>query len=296
MSDWREQKEQGVSTWKLNFLSGVYRILGRPALELMLRPIVFFIWCFAKESRRASNNFRSVLNSFLRSKGENPIKFSSYQHMLFYAEALVDKFIAFSGEALPIKITENDSWKYFSEIVSKNQGCFFICSHHGNIEALPAIMHSKKISWNKCIHAFMRVSQSPIFHSFIERNTSASQVVIHAAENIGISTGIEISNLLENGNIVMMAGDRLNSPKSGISVEILGKTCRLPSGVFKLAKFTGIPIFFISCIKKDKQYIVEMKEGIGSVNDLAKQFAEFLEQKIIEAPINWANFYDFFEN
>ena len=296
MNNWHGQKERGVGTWKLKFLSGVYRILGRPALEFILRPIVFFIWCFATEIRWASNNFRSVLSSFLLGKGKNPIKFSSYQHMLFYAEALVDKFAAFSGGALPITITDNDSWKHFSEIVSKNQGCFFICSHHGNIEALPAITHNKKSSFNKCIHAFMRVSQSPVFHDFIEKNTNATQVVIHATENIGISTGIEISNLLEMGNIVMMAGDRLNSSKSGISVKILGKTCRLPSGVFKLAKFTGVPVFFVSCIKKNKHYVFEIKEGIGSANELAMQFAKFLEQKIVEAPINWANFYDFFQN
>ena len=294
MSDWYEQKERSVSTWKLNFLAGVYKILGRSVLKFVLRPIVFFVWCFAKEIRKASDNFQYVLNSFLCSKGKNPLRFSSYQHMLFYAEALVDKFVAFSGGALPVKITENDSWKHFSEIVSKNQGCFFICSHHGNIEALPAITRNKKSSFSKCIHAFMRVSQNPIFHDFIEKNTNATQVVIHAAENIGMSTGIEISNLLDTGNIVMMAGDRLNSSKIGVPVKILGKICQLPVGVFKLAKFTGVPIFFISCIRKDGKYIVEIQEGDGNVSEIAKQFAEFLEQKIVETPINWANFYDFF--
>ena len=53
---------------------------------------------------------------------------------------------------------------------------------------------------------------------------------------------------------------------------------------------------FILCIKKDKQYVVEIKKGTGSTDELAAQFAEFLEQKIIEAPTNWANFYDFFED
>ncbi len=296
MLTWHEQKEQGVSTWKLSFLSGVYRILGRSALGFMLRPIVFFIWCFAKGNRRASNNFRSVLNSFLRIKGENPLKFSSYQHMLFYAESLVDKFVAFSGGVLPMKIIENDSWKHFSEIMSKNQGCFFICSHHGNIEALPVITHNKKSSIDKCIHAFMKVSQSPIFHDFIKKNTKVSQVIIHPVENVGVLTGIEISNLLEGGNIVMMAGDRLNSSKMGIPVKILGERCQLPSGVFKLAKFTGVPVFFVSCIKKDKQYTFEMKKGEGSLSEMAGQFADFLEQQIVKAPLNWANFYDFFIN
>ncbi len=296
MSSWYEQKEYGISSWKLNFLSGVYRIFGRTALEVILRPIVFFIWCFAKESRQASNKFRSVLNSFLLSRGESPINFSSYQHMLFYAGALVDKFMAFSGEALPISMIENDSWKHFSEIMSRNQGCFFICSHHGNVEALPAITYHKNGSFDKCIHAFMKVSQSPIFHSFIEKNTRVSQVIIHPTENIGISTGIEISNLLDSGNIVMMAGDRLNSSKKGIPVKILDKTCQLPLGVFKFTKLTGVPVFFVSCIRKDNQYVVEIKKGEGSLSGTAKQFADFLEQQITKAPLNWANFYDFFAN
>lgn len=296
MSSWHKQKEHGISSWKLNFLSGVYQIFGRTALKLILRPIVFFIWCFAKESRGASNKFRSVLNSFLLGKGESPFNFSSYQHMLFYAEILADKFVAFSGGALPMRIVENDSWNCFSEIVSKSQGCFFICSHHGNIEALPAITYNKNGSFNKCIHAFMKVSQSPIFHGFIEKNTRVSQVIIHPTENIGISTGIEISNLLDSGNVVMMAGDRLNSSKNGVSVKILGKTCQLPLGVLKLAKFTGVPIFFVSCIKENKRYVFEIKKSEGTLREIAEQFADFLEQQILKAPLNWANFYDFFVN
>ncbi len=57
------------------------------------------------------------------------------------------------------------------------------------------------------------------------------QVVIHASENIGISTRIEISNLLETGNVVMIAGDRLNTSQIGILVKIMGKMCQLSPDV-----------------------------------------------------------------
>lgn len=290
---WNNKKEQGASLFKLKLLLWIFKIFGRNVFRIVLYPIVFCFWGFSSKVRKYSQKYQSVLEIYSKANNIKFERFSSYKHLMVYAECLLDKVIAFSGEKLNITFVENKDWLKFTDIVhSSNKGAFLICSHHGNIEALPSIVYKFDGNVTKTIHAFMKVSQSPVFHKFVEQNTHAAKVQIHATENIDMYTGMEISDLIDSGEIVMMAGDRAYN--SNINVKLLNRSCYFPRGVFKLAVLTEAPVFFVSCIKKDNQYVVEIKKGSGTETELAQQFAKFLEQKIIESPINWFNFYDFF--
>ncbi len=95
---------------------------------------------------------------------------------------------------------------------------------------------------------------------------------------------------LQNGDLVMMAGDRTspNTPSRFENISFLGKNCRFPIGTFKFARAQSHPMFAI-CVMNvgGEKYDIYVKEIIG-------EYARFLEKLVLIYPKQWFNFFDFF--
>lgn len=294
MKAWYEQKEQSAGTWRLNALLFFYRVFGLKSLKCLLIVVVFFIWLFAKPARTASRQYKKVLNNYQKRHQLTTAHFSSYRHILNYAWSLADKLAAFMGKSLPFTVNDNDAWRAMIQDIQNKRGCFFIFSHIGNVEALPALLKAYPNLPKTQIHAFMQVNQNSIFHNFVMDNAALSNVSILPMDNMGVSMGFEIASYLEAGDIVMMAGDRVaaQNTKAVVYEELLDCSVAFPKGVFKLAKASGAAVYFISATRARKRYVVDVAQA--PEHEMAKAFAAFMQAQALAHPIEWFNFYDFF--
>ena len=121
---------------------------------------------------------------------------------------------------------------------------------------------------------------------------------------IGIETALDIKNKLENGEIVLMAGDRLSAQNDNKCYEtkLLGRKVSLPLGTLKFALMMEAPIYLLACLKNDDgTFKIESEKfkrdnsRSDNLNNLQKQFADFLERITLSKPYQIYNFYDFFE-
>ena len=223
-------------------------------------------------------------------------RFSAMKHIRVFADSLVDKMVAMCDKRNRITFTpkNNTDWREFQKLIKNNQGIFLVCSHVGNIEALAAFPDSKGLK----IHAFQQVNQNGIFHKFISQHSVRTNTIIHPVEDMDIGTASEMFDALNNGDLVMMAGDRVSAtnPNKTIPVRVLGQNCNLPIGVFKFAKSMGHPIFAITLLNTglEKYTLIVKKLDTKSADAMANEFANFLEQNALMAPTQWFNFYRFF--
>lgn len=293
---WYQQHERGAGNFRLNLLFLVYKIFGVRFMKFWVQIVAGIIGANAKSAKQFSSEYKQILNEYQIAHNIKPTKFSTAQHIRFFADSLVDKMVAMCDKKNRIKfIPENNAdWREFQKLIEQKHGVFLICSHVGNIEALAAFPDSKNVK----IHAFQQVSQNGIFHKFISRHSVRKNTIIHAIEDMNIGTAAEMFDFLENGELVMMAGDRISAatPDKTIKTQILGHDCELPMGVFRFAKSMSHPVFAVALLNTghEKYKLIVEKLDDKNASNMANGFAKFLETNILSAPIQWFNFYDFF--
>ena len=293
---WYQQQERGAGIWRLGLLLWVYRIFGIRFMKFWVRIIATLIGMGTKSARRFSREYRRILNEYQIAHNITPTKFSPVRHIRCFADSLVDKMVAMCDKKNRIKfvVQEDADWREFQNLIKQKMGAFLICGHVGNIGALSAFPGGQDIK----IHAFQQIGQSGVFYRFISAHSVRPNTIIHAVEDMNVGTAGEMFDSLANGELVMMAGDRVSAATPGktISARILGRDCELPMGVFRFARAMSHPVFAIAVINiaPEKYKIVIKKLDDKNINNMANGFAEFLETITIAAPTQWFNFYDFF--
>ena len=293
---WYQQQERGAGIWRLGLLLLVYRIFGIRFTKFWVRIIATVIGVGAKSARRFSREYRRILNEYQIARNTEPTTFSPARHIWCFADSLVDKMVAMCDKKNRIKfvVQEDADWREFQNLIKQKMGAFLICGHVGNIGALSAFPGGQDTK----IHAFQQIGQTGVFYRFISAHSVRPNTIIHAVEDMNVGTAGEMFDSLANGELVMMAGDRVSAATPGktISAQILGRDCELPMGVFRFARAMSYPVFAVALLNigAEKYKLVIKKLDDKNVHNMANGFAEFLESAAIAAPTQWFNFYNFF--
>ena len=293
---WFQIKEQSAGKKRLVLSWYLYKIFGKRILYIISALVSFFTFVFSKKIRGYSRKYFSVIEP---KSGIKPSLFNIYKHIHSYADSLVDKIIVYSGDYKVTDIifdSDNDKKQLFDDI-DKNNGIFFICDHIGNIEILQSFLLSKDIYPDISANIFMSHRQSQIFNSFLNDIKVNFPAKLYAVEDIGLTTGIEIKEETDKGNIVFIAGDRLaeNNDKKSNEAILFNKKIMLPKGAFKLAKLIDVPTYFISALKIGNKYNIFLEKQTDlSEKVILEKYSKYLERTILNNPFQFYHFYDFF--
>lgn len=302
MSEWYNIKEQSAGKYRLLFLWFVYKLIKLKGLKIVLYPIVAVISIFCHSARKYSGEYRNILYQYCENHSVQYSKFSGFRHILNYSYSMADKMSAICDADTPIKfcINKNNDWDNFQSNIRNGTGVFLISSHLGNIEAFCAFAKSSPEQQSKKLHAIMEVSQNSIFHNFIKSKTSNRSFNLYPAEQINFQIIMSLYENLCNGEMVLMAGDRVSAEnrKKTIAGTLLDKNCLFPEGTFMFAKKMKHPTYAIILpYIGNNTYKIHVKEidCTKSIENAVNQYSDFIEQNIIKYPTQWYNFYSFFK-
>lgn len=293
--DWASQKEQSAGRIRLFLIWSIYRYLGKTAAKILFLPAYLFIYPFCRPARAALRQYYDVLG----------IKGSTFRQILGFAWSMIDKSDACSLCKNPPRFTieGDDGWMA--------GGCFLLSTHLGCIEVLPALrktwgetlssrgetMSAKGASVK--VHAFQQMGHNALFTEMFAKNIDPSQLTLHAVEDIGVETAVEMKDAIARGEIVLMAGDRLpasrgqTSRRRELERDIFGRRCTWPKGVFRFAAMMESPVYAIVCVKtgwNDYSVVARRLEA----SDLLGGYVAFLEAQTRRHPLQWYQFYPFF--
>jgi predicted LPLAT superfamily acyltransferase len=296
-SEWHEQAEQSAGEWRMRFMWFVYRWFGKDALKAMCVPVMAFIYPFAGGASRALREFYEVL-------GIRVGAWRVWRHMLDFAWALADKTDACTlKKNLPAVFARDDEGHCaFKALVESGKGAFVISSHLGTIEVLGALGRLEQAAGGRVpfVHAFQQMGHDAVFMRMFMKHFDPSAMCLHAVEDIGVETAVEMQVAIGRGELVLMAGDRVSAGSAKtLERDFLGCPCRWPKGVFAFAKLMEAPIFFVTCVRTGwNAYEAHFREfdhlsGEGSA-ELLRQYAAFLEEETRAHPSEWHHFHDFF--
>ena len=272
---WHRQKEQSAGRFRILLMWYIYKFLGKNVAKILFLPGYLFIYPFCRPARAALREFYDVLG----------IKGNSFKHILNFAWSMLDKTdaCALCKDPPRMSVVGDKGWM--------KGGCFLLSTHLGCIEVLPAL--GRKMLHAPRVNAFQQMRHNAIFTNLFAQWMDPKQFCLHAVEDIGVETAVEMQQAIERSEIVLMAADRLSAgSKSVLHHEFLGRDCLWPKGVFRFAKMMEAPVYAIIAVKTGWNKYEVKAERMGE--DLLGDYVRFLSVNIRQYPYQWYQFYDFF--
>ena len=304
-ASWFAQKEQSAGRLRLNLMWFAYVFLGKGFLKSLCVPVMAFIYPFARPARRALREYYTVLSAFCRSSARTlpprPTHWTMFRHLLGFAWSLADKTDTCSlKKNLPRMAVRDDSgFRAFRDCIASGKGAFIVASHVGTAEVLPALPRVRTdLPRVPHVHAFQQMGHDAVFTEIFMRRFDTSSLTLHAVEDIGVESAVEMQAAIRRGEIVIMAGDRVSAGSAKtLTHGFLGVDCVWPKGVFTFARLMEAPIFFMTCVRTGwnayETHFAAAPEQTRAEN-LLDAYTSFLESEVLAHPLEWHQFYNFF--
>lgn len=218
----------------------------------------------------------------------------SLKSFMTFGKVVLDKFALAAGNVkqFNVEAVGRDS---FDLALDNPQGCIIAGSHIGNMEVCGRALQQDK----KRIHALIYGGENAFLQK--KRNESLSQIVMIPVKD-DMSHSFEMIKALMNGDIVMIACDRLYPGERSVRVNFMGRDADFPLSMFLIAAKLKTPMFSIVTVKEkglNYKVIVQKVDADQSLpreeyaKALAVSYVKSLETILSQYPYQWFNYFDF---
>lgn len=303
MKHWAQLEEKGI-IWGMDCLLKIYLLLGRRVLQFFLYPVVSYYWLINRSGRQASQQYLQRISSFKNHSTINMGLKGSFLHFISFANALIDKLAAWSGK-LTLKDVQYHGRDTIISYIDQGQGVLILGSHLGNLEICRVIANQrKKVTINVLVHT----KHTEKFNEVLNKYATSGMVHLIQVTQVNAATAMLLQDKIDAGEMVIIAADR--TPVGGKGriayADFLGQQASFPQGAFILALLLKCPVFTMFCLNhQGKQVIyfdlfseaqnVPRKQRDQVIQQSVEKFAARLQEYCLKEPLQWFNFYDFWQ-
>ncbi len=285
--------KQRVGGTLVKTLYTFYKIFGYNFVYFCLYFVVLYYFLFA-------TNVRSALKKYYKNIG---IKFSNkifFKHLFNYAISTSDRFISKADPQL-YRFINIERLLFLKEI---EKGSILLLNHFGGWATSGNYFFGEKndTKINIVMNETM-IKKAHEFEQLIQRKNENNVKIINLSKG-DISTSISIAKaLIENESVALM-GDRAINKKYLKKIKFFGKEANFNKAPFTIAYKTKRPIIAMFIILKSKKEYELIYKKINLDNELEEtkaielamnEYILLLSKIIIKHPLQWFNFYDFWE-
>ena len=306
---WAQQQEvKGL--WGMRLMLLVWRLLGRKAFSLLLYPVVGVYWLTASTARKASQSWISrVRAQLIARRMPVPSNLTSYQHFLRFGGAMLDKIASWRGE---LHIGRDVVFAPGAEEtlnVSDPRGKLLLASHLGDVEACRALA---QLQGSKTINALVFSDNAQRFKQIMEEMAPQAGLNLLPVNDIGPDTAILLKEKLDRGEWIAIVGDRIavTTQRGGewrvCWSRFMGQVAPFPQGPFILASILRCPVDLIFALRQQEKLHIHCEPFADplllpratrqqALQHTVDRYAERLEHYALQSPLDWFNFFDFWQ-
>ena len=271
----------------------LFRFLPLPLAYACMAPVIPFYMLFDRRGYQASYRFfrdrigRGRIHSFL----------SVYANEFRMGQIVVDRFAFYAGRSFKM---EGNEMSVFNRLAQAEPGFVQLGSHTGNFELVGYQLRSIKkmgvLVFSGETDTVMQQRAAVFSRSNIEM-VPVSDDMSHL---------FRLNEILRDGGIVSMPGDRLFGSQKRFSCPFFGDPAPFPAGPFMLAAQRTVPIVAVfvmkECVRRYHVFVRQIGEKLDEAlpsrvraQAMAQEFAVCLEGVVRQYPTQWFNFYDFWK-
>ncbi len=266
--------------------------LGINAAYFLLRFVVLYFFLF---SWKSSKSIYSYLRKRLQySKVKSII--NVYKSYYVFGKVLTDKVAISSG--LKHKFTYTfDGIENIKQLLHEKKGGILISAHVGNFDIAQYFLD--EIDEFSQINLVTTDAEHENIKQYLDSITSKSQIKFIIVKE-DMAHIFKIHTALDQGELVVFTGDRYISGTKHLTENFMGADANFPIGPYLLASRLRVPVLFVYVMKEtNRHYHLYARRGEVKARDaqaLLKKYTESVEWILNQYPLQWFNYFDFWED
>jgi predicted LPLAT superfamily acyltransferase len=302
---WVEMAEVG-SGWALRFGGWFHRRFGRGPSRVLVALSAGYFWLRNAAARRASARY---LDRLAASPGGCDAAAGKQRgrlvlrHFHEFATCVYDRMVVWGGGIDAFSL-EHDGSEQIFELARQGRGALLLGAHVGNLDMLGFIARRYDLRVN--VVAFYANAER--INAFLE-SLGAEQVRMIQLDPGSVSAVFAVRACLARGEFVVVMADRTapGTAERAARVDFLGREARFPLGPFLLATVLGCPVYLALCVRTAGESYTTFMRPVGSARrvprrerderarELLARYVALLEEVCRRHPLQWFNFFDFWE-
>ena len=253
--------------------------------------VAFYYFLFERRSN-------GVLRYYFRQRlGYTKVKtwVSLYRNYFVFGQTIIDK-VAVSAQLRDQFTYDFDGVEHLQELLKAHKGGVLISAHIGNFEMAEPFF--REIDEDCQIHTVTVDLEHTAIRDYLQEISSAPPPkYIYIKDDL--SHIFEINEALQHHGIICLTGDRYFEGNKYLSAPLLGQMARFPAGPFHIASRLGVPVIFVYVMKeRNLHYHLYARVAQTAHRDaqgLLSAFTQSMEQMLQRYPLQWFNYFDFWE-
>ncbi len=292
---WLRQRERGA-IWAIELASFVATTCGRPSARALARAIAAYYLLSDGRARRAS---RAWLE---RVRGRPARLAEVLAHFSVFAQVTMDRLF-FARRALAGIEIHRTGNHHLEALAREKRGAILLGAHLGSFEAMRAASDVEQFPVTIVGH----FENARMINAVLERlDPGQSSRVVHVGRD-PIALALTLRDRLAQGGMIALLADRVGLNDKSIAVQFFGAPARFATGPFLLAAILKCPIYLVFgiyrapdryelfCEPFADQIVLPRSRRDEVLQDEVARYARRLEVYARQAPDNWFNFFDFWE-
>lgn len=295
MALWKGKTRGTPLGYKIFIFSLKY--FGLSFAYFLLNLVAFYFFLFSPRSFRALTFYFRKIHGFRKWKS----LISIYKNFNVFGQSLLDKTAMLAGLTKSFSF-EFDGEEYLHHMAANNGG-ILISAHIGNFEMAGNMLD--RVGNN--INIVMLDAEHEKIKELLGKVITKKNVKIIPLKN-DLSHLFKINAAISNKEIICIHGDRFLDSGRTISLPFMGKTAAFPAGPFHMALSYGIPISFVFAMKDSrfryhfyatppKVYTLNRNRNDrkSEIREVVSDYICELEKMLKKYPLQWYNYYQFWE-
>ena len=221
---------------------------------------------------------------------------SLYLSYFTFGQIIIDKIAILAG--LEHKFTfDFDGQELLFKLLEEQQGGVLISAHIGNFEIAEPFF--RKIDLKLQISTITTDMERSVIKEYLEGITERKSLNQYIYVKPDMSHIFEINDVIAHKNIVCFTGDRYFEGGRSLKGHLLGAEATFPAGPFVIASRLKVPVVLVYVMKeKGLHYhlyarVAEVKKA--DAESLLEAYMDSMEQMLRKYPLQWFNYFNFWE-
>lgn len=218
-----------------------------------------------------------------------------YKSYYTFGQTILDKVSIAAGMRNKFSY-EFDGVEILKKLLSEKKGGVLISAHIGNFEIAEHFFGEIDVEFQ--INLVTTDLEHSAIKKYLEKITKKSSVKFILIKE-DLSHIFEINAALARNELVCFTGDRYFEGGKFLTEKLLGEEAKFPAGPFLIASRLKVPVVFVYVMKEPNlHYHLYTREAIVKHRDekvLLKAYTENLEMMLKEYPLQWFNYFDFWD-
>jgi len=303
--EWARTRERG-SSLLLGVVVWCIRKLGSAPIRPLVLPIALYYCLFDSYARRASEDYLVRVGTCKPDDGFIARRVHTYRHFHAFAEVILERLALWSGAYDDFDITLHGH-EHVLDLIKKGRSGFMVGAHLGSFDILRVLAQKDDIP----VNVLMFSANAELINTAIESLAPDARIRIidiDVSATTSASMALHIRECIESGEFVATMADRVDPGGRGriTEVDFFGGRVPLSQGPFLLAMILGVPVILTLALRTGPRRYEIFFENIGRgtekvtgrkrrdlIDAQLQTFANHLEGFCKQAPLQWFNFYDF---